>query len=52
MIMAMIVSGNGLSPVWRQAINGISDNYLSIELLGTNFSEILSKMQSFSFSNM
>ena len=35
-----IGSGNGLSPVWRQAITWISSDILSIRPLGTNFSEI------------
>ena len=37
-----IGSGNGLSPVRRQAITGTNAGVLSIELLGTNFSQILS----------
>ena len=36
-----IGSGNGLSPVRRQAITGTNADILSIGLLETNFNEIL-----------
>ena len=41
-----IGSGNGLSPVRRQAITWTNAKLLSIGLLGTNFSEIQSKFES------
>ena len=49
-----IGSGNGLSPVWRQAITNtwINTGLLSIGLLGTNFSEIWIGILSFSFKKM
>ena len=47
-----IGSGNGLSPVWRQAITWTNAALLSIGSLGTNFSEILIKTQNFSFTKM
>ena len=47
-----ITSGNGLSPVRRQAINWTSAGLLSIALLGTNFSEIRVRILSFSFKNV
>ena len=37
-------SGNGLAPVWRQAITRTNADILSIRPLGTNFSEILLKI--------
>ena len=40
-----ISPGNGLSPVRRQAITWTSDGLLSIEPLGTNFSEIWMEIQ-------
>ena len=43
---------NGLSPIWRQAIIQTNARILSIGLLGTNFSEILIKIQNFSFTKM
>ena len=36
--------GNGLSPAQRQAIICTNDEFLSMGLLGTNFSEILIKI--------
>ena len=47
-----IVSGNGLSPVGRQAVTLTNAGLLSIGPLGTNFSEIWIKMQNFSFMKM
>ena len=44
-------SGNGLSPLQRQAITWTNAS-LSIGLLGTNFSEILIGILSFSFKKM
>ena len=44
---AIIGSDNGLSPVRRQAIIWINADLLSIGILGTNFSEILIKIQTF-----
>ena len=44
-------SGNGLSPVRRQAITRTNIGLLSIGLLGTNFSEIWIGILSFSFKN-
>ena len=47
-----IGSGNGLSPVRRQAITWTNVDFLSIGPLGTNFSEIWIKIQNFSFVKM
>ena len=43
---------NGLSPAWRQAIIWTNEGILLIPTLGTNFSEILSEIHSFSFKKM
>ena len=45
-------SGNGLSPEWHQAIIWTNAGILSIETLGTNFSEILNEIHKFSFKKM
>ena len=45
-------SDNGLSPGRRQAIIWINAGILLIRTLGTNFSEILSKIHPFSFKKM
>ena len=45
-------SDNGLSPGRRQAIILANAGILSIRNLGTNFSEILGVIHSFSFSKM
>ena len=45
-------SGYGLSPIRRQAITCTNAHLLSIGPLGTNFSEIRIKIQSFSFTKM
>ena len=50
--LTTIGSDNGLSPGRRQAIIWTNDRILLIRTLGTNFSEILSKMHSFSFKEM
>ena len=50
--LPIIGSDNGLSLGWRQAIIWNNDGILSIELLGTNFSEILLKILTFSFMKM
>ena len=47
-----IGSGNGLSPVRRRAITWNNAGLLSIELLGTNFSEFRIRILSFSFKKM
>ena len=47
--LTVIGSDNGLSPGWRQAIICTNDGLLLIGALGTNFSEILIKIQTFSF---
>ena len=47
-----IGSDNGLSPIRRQAIFETNDGLFSIGPLGTHFSEILIKMQNFSFTKM
>ena len=47
-----IGSDNGLSPGRRQAIIWTNDGVLLIRTLGTNFSEILSKIHSFSLQKM
>ena len=49
---ANIVSGNGLSPIRRQAITWTNAGLLSIGLLGTSFSEILIWILSFPFKIM
>ena len=47
-----IGSDNGLSPIRCQAIIWTSAGLLSTGHLGTNFSEILAKIQNFSFTKM
>ena len=47
--LTTIGSDNGLSPGRRQAIIWTNDGILLFRTLGTNFSEILSKIHSFSF---
>ena len=47
-----IGSVNGLSPILQQAIIWTNAGLLSIGALGTNFSEILIKIQNFSFTEM
>ena len=47
-----IHSGNGLSPVRRQAFYWTNAHLLSSRPFGTNFSEILIKIQNFSFTKM
>ena len=48
----IIVSDNGLSPNRHQAITWTNDGILLIAPLGTNFSEILIKIHSFSLKKM
>ena len=50
--LTIIGSDNGLSPGRRQAIIWTNDGILSIGPLGTNFSEILFGIQTFSFNKM
>ena len=50
--LTIIGSDNGLSPGWRQAIIWTNVGILFIRNLGTNFSEILIKIYSFSFKKM
>ena len=50
--LTVIGSDNGLSPGRRQAIIGTNAGILLIRTLGTNFSEILEEIHSFSFSKM
>ena len=50
--LTIIGSDNGLSPGRRQAIIWTNAGILLIRTLGTNFNEILSEIQSFSFSKM
>ena len=50
--LAIIVSDNGLSPGRRQAIIWTSTGILLIGPFGTNFSEILIKIYTFSFKMM
>ena len=45
-------SGNGLSPIRRQAIIRTNAAILSIRPQGTHFSEILFKIRKFSFKKM
>ena len=47
-----IGSNNGLSPDRRQAIIGINTRILVIRTIGTNFSDILSEIYTFSFKKM
>ena len=50
--LTIIGSDNGLSPQRRQAIIWTNDGILLIGPLGTNFSEILFRIQTFSFNKM
>ena len=50
--LTIIGSDNGLSPNQRQAIIWTNDGILLIETLGTNFSEILIEIHTFSFKKM
>ena len=50
--LTIIGSDNGLSPGRRQAITWTNDGILLIGPLGTNFSEILSKIHIFPFKKM
>ena len=50
--LTIIGSDNGLSPGRRQAIVWNNDGILFIQTLGTNFSEILSEIHTFSFNKM
>ena len=50
--LTIIGSDNGLSPARRQAIIWTNAGILLIGLLGTNFSEILIGIQTFSFAKM
>ena len=50
--LTIIGSDNGLSPERRQAIIWTNAGILLIRTLGTNFSEILGEIHSFSFSKM
>ena len=49
--ITIIGSDKGLSPGWRQAIIWNSAGILLIRPLGTNFSEILIGVKTFSFTN-
>ena len=50
--LTFIGSDNGLAPGRRQAIIWTNDGILLIRTLGTNFSEIVSEIHSFSFKKM
>ena len=50
--LTIIGSDNGLSPGRRQAIIWTNSGILLIRIPGTNFSDILSEIQTFSFSKM
>ena len=50
--LTIIGSNNGLSPDRRQAIIWINAGILLIQTLGTNFSEIISEINTFSFKKM
>ena len=50
--LTSIASDNGLSPGWRQAIIWTNAGILLIGPLGTNFSEILGEIHTFSFKKM
>ena len=47
--LTIMVSDNGLSPEWRQAVIWTNARILLIGPLGTNFSEILIEMQTLSW---
>ena len=49
---AIIGSNNGLPPDWSQAIIWTNAVLLSVGPLGTNFSQIVLKIQTFSFMKM
>ena len=50
--LTIISSANGLSPDRRQAIISINDGILLIEPIGTNFSEILIEIHTFSLKKI
>ena len=50
--LTIIVSDNGLSPGWRQAITWTNDGILLIRTLETNFIEILIRIHTFSVKKM
>ena len=50
--LTIIASINGLSPGQCQAINWANNRIVLIRTLGTNFSEILSEIHTFSFKKM
>ena len=50
--LTTIGSDNGLSPDWRQAITWTNGGILLIGLLGTNFSEMLIEINTFSFNKI
>ena len=50
--LTIIGSDNGLSPQWHQAIIWTNAGISLIRTLGTNLSEILSKIYTFSFKEM
>ena len=50
--LTIIGSDNGLSPGWRQAITWTNVGILSIGTLGTNFSEMLIEIHTFSFKKI
>ena len=50
--LTIVGSDNGLSPGRRQAIIWTNDGILLIRTLGTNFGEVLGKINSFSFKKM
>ena len=50
--LTIIGSDNDLVPDQHQAIIWTNDGILSIRTLGTNFSEILSEINTFSFNKM
>ena len=52
MNMVIISSGNGLLPIWHQAITWTNADLLIIGPLGTNLIEIWMKIQNISISKM
>ena len=50
--LTILGSDNGLSPGWRQAIIWTNTGILLIKPFGTNFSEILIEIHTFSFKKM
>ena len=50
--LTVIISDNGLAPLWRQSITWINDCILSVRLWGIYCTEILFKIQKFPITEM